>query len=449
MASTMGSYTIATSGMATMQTALSVTTNNISNVDTDGYTRQQSIQSNTSWTTGYSGVEVQEIVQIRDRYVDEKYRTELAEARADDAFLTYASEIESIIGEVSDSGLEDLIDPFFNAWEELAKSPDDASARVNVYETALALTEAINQADEELSDLQTSINTDVASAVDQINALSEHLADMNTQISAKIASGETPTDLLDQRNTVLDELCALTGSSYIESDNGTVSVYFDHALLVSGDTFESISYSVDPQTQTPTITWETSGKEIEPTSGQVEGMLRAGQEGTLEQAKDYLDTLASTISEMVNASHESGYDLEGNTGTAFFVTTDGSDTFTAGNISVNPDLEDSDLIAASSSTASGGNTIALEIAALRDTAGIVEQAEEMVEWIANDISTATNSLETHTLVTEQLETQKTSTMGVSLDEEMANLLVYQQAYNASAQVFQLLDELVDLVINGM
>ncbi len=449
MASTMGSYTVATSGMAAMQTALSVTTNNISNVDTEGYTRQQSIQNNTSWATGYSGVEVQEIVQIRDRYVDEKYRNELAEARADDAFLTYASEIESIIGEVSDSGLEELIDPFFNAWEELAKSPDDASARVNVYETALALTDALNQADDELDDLQASINADIETAVDEINALSEQIAEMNEVISAKIASGETPTDLLDQRNLVLDELCALTGSSYIESDNGVVNVYFDHALLVSGDTYESISYALDPMTQTPSISWEETGQEIEPTSGQIEGMLRAGQEGTLQEAKDYLDTLATTIAEMVNASHESGYDLDGNTGTSFFITSDGSDTFTADNITVNSELENSDLIVASSTTATGGNTIALEIAALRDTAGIAEQAQEMVDWIANDISTATTSLETHTLVTEQLLTQKSSTMGVSLDEEMANLLVYQQAYNASAQVFQLLDELVELVINGM
>lgn len=453
MAGTMGSYAIASSGMTAMQTALSVTTNNISNVDTAGYTRQSSIQSNTAWSNSYegvgTGVEVQEIIQIRDKYVDERYRTELAAANAENAALVYSSEIESIIGRVSNEGLEDIIDPFFNAWESLSKDPGDAPARTLVYESGLALVETLNAADEELTELQAGINDELSATVTSINILTSEIAQLNEKIVAKYADNETPTDLLDERNVKLDELCALTGAKYFDSDNGSLTVYLDNAVLVNGNKSNEVELDIEASTKTPTLIWSESGSEIEVSSGYVEGLMRVGQDGTLQEARAYLDTLAETVATMVNAAHETGVGLEGSTGVSFFVTQNGYDSFTAGNISINVNLEDTNLIAASSSGSAGDNNIALEIAALRDTAGIADQAQRMVSWIADINSLSGSNLETTTLIWEQLSTQRESSMSVNLDEELSNLLLYQQAYNASAQVLQLLDELVDLVINRM
>jgi len=449
----MGSYGIASSGMTAMQTALSVSTNNITNVDTNGYTKQSSINANTSWsnsTSGVgSGVEVQEIIQIRDKYVDEKYRTELATVNGENAALVYTSEIESIINEISGDGLTDIIDPFFNAWEELAKSPDDPAARALVLENGISLVEALGSADEKLSEIQDGINSELAIAVDRTNTLAGEIADLNEQIIAGIANNEIPTDLIDERNLLLDELSGLTGCSSFESESGSVTVYVENAVLISGNVSHDIELYVEPTSQNPSILWSESGSDLELSSGQVEGLLRIGQEGTLYESQEKLDTLSRTIADMVNTSHEAGYGLEGETGTAFFVTDNDETTFTAENISVNPDLENTDLIAVSKEGSVGDNTIALEIAALRDTAGISDQAQDMVDWIANLNSLSESELDTKLLTLEQLFNERSSTMGVNLDEEMSNLIMYQQAYNASAQVLQVIDELVDLVINGM
>ena len=451
MAGTMGSYSVASSGMYTSQTFMNVTTNNITNADTNGYTRQMSISSDLgSHGSKGAGVQVQEIVQIRDRYVDEKYRNELSDLTSQNTELTYSSEIENILNTVCSDGLELVIDPFFNAFEELAKDPDDPASRLMVIENGLALVETIQNANEELIEMQQGMNAELEQSIIQVNMLAKELADLNVSIVQESSEESTPTDLLDERSLVIDQLTALTGCSNTLHSDGTVSVYLNGKALVYGEVYSELEVDIVPMTQVPSVVWKESGDDFKASSGKIHGLLNVSHEGTLEDALDQLNTLAVMIAENVNAVHQSGTDMYGQVGCAFFTSSDDNQNLSASTIQVNSDLlSNSDLLVTSIDGSIGDNAIALEISALRDTVGIADKSKKIIGWIANKNSLLTTSINTTNLIVDQLNIERSSSMQVNMDEELANLMMYQQSYNANAQVLKVIDELVDLVINRM
>jgi len=142
--------------------------------------------------------------------------------------------------------------------------------------------------------------------------------------------------------------------------------------------------------------------------------------------------------------------MYGQVGCAFFTSSDDNQNLSASTIQVNSDLlSNSDLLVTSIDGSIGDNAIALEISALRDTVGIADKSKKIIGWIANKNSLLTTSINTTNLIVDQLNIERSSSMQVNMDEELANLMMYQQSYNANAQVLKVIDELVDLVINRM
>lgn len=450
--------------LATNQVWLQTIGHNVANVDTPGFSRQKVAVTTTypqETTIGLigSGVKATRIYQIRDEFLTQQYRSEnkdVGEWTAQEKTLT---QIESILNEPNDDSLGSLLDQFWSSWSDLAKPENvsSASARLNLVSVTNVLTDGLHTVYSKLEDMRKSIDTDVKMVVDEVNLLTGSIASLNKQIVSAEHGGETANDLRDQRALLIDELSNYVDVNTNQQKNGATTVYIGAMAIVEGDK----SYNIDTKSSksgnltTSTIVWEGTSQVIKNVAGELKGLLETRDE-TIPGYLESLDELAATLVREINSRHSTGYDLNNNTGINFFDPT----RVSAGNISLNIDVENNvDMIAAKQSDdpdAVGDNSNALAIAALKDallmtnnTTTVSEYYSALLGAIGVDSANATRLRENHTLLLHQIENQRQSIQGVSLDEEMTQIIKYQQAYDAAARVITTMDEALDTVINYM
>ncbi|HEX2954904.1 MAG TPA: flagellar hook-associated protein FlgK, partial [Bacillota bacterium] len=221
-----GLYT-AVRGLYSSQAALTVTSNNISNTDTDGYSRQKVNQTTNSPSADYNGKAiigtgalVTSVNRVRDPLLDKKYwyqNGSLGEWGVKSSALT---EVEEVLNE-SDNSFSTVMDDFYSALDDLSNNAGDSSARTTVMEAGKTVCTFLNDAAERLSSLQNDANTAVKTTVTQINAYTRQIADLNGQIQQAKVSGAAANDLEDQRDLLIDKLSALTEVTVSETTIGT------------------------------------------------------------------------------------------------------------------------------------------------------------------------------------------------------------------------------------
>ncbi len=282
-----------------------------------------------------------------------------------------------------------------------------------------------------------------------INSMAQQIAALNEEIAGVIAVKQQPNDLLDQRDRLLDQLASVTGATSSVQDNGEVIVSIGgHALVVGGNTFE-LETTTDPTTHMATISWE-DGRAFNVSSGELAGLIQV-RDTEIPNMMTSLDNFASTLITEVNAVHQSGYGLNNDHLLDFFSGTD------ALSIGVSSDVSDIDSIAtAAAIDTPGDGSIASQIAALQHELLIGGTSQTLNQYYSDftatlgfDITNAGNSLESRQLVLDSLTQQRESLTGVNLDEEAANLVKAQRAYQATARLVNVMDEMLDRVINGM
>jgi len=301
-----------------------------------------------------------------------------------------------------------------------------------------------------LIQLRVDQNAAILQNVSTINETAEQIARLNGDISQVIAFGDQPNDLLDERDRLLDSLSEIAGATSRVQDNGEVTVSIGgHALVVGNQTF-SLQTAADPTNDNlDTITWE-DGLAFQAAGGALNGQLRA-RDSAIPTQQTNLDNLAAALLAQVNAIHQNGYGLNNATGLDFFT---GSDALS---LRVNAALADVNNIAAAAQPASPGDgSLAGQIAGIQYTklmSGGSATLNEFVTDQASALGLAVNQASiqaaNHKLVTDSLAEQRESITGVSLDEEAANLIQSQRAYQAASRVITVLDEMLDKVINGM
>ena len=214
MAGLFSTFNVAKSGMSAQQQVINTTSHNISNAATEGYSRQRAVlKTNAPQTTTGSvagqigtGAQVAAIERIRDTFLDYQVRNENSIYEQYTTREKFLSEIEGIFNEPSDSGLSTQLGAFFDAWQELSKQPQSSNARTVVAQQALALTDLINSSYNKLQNLRNNAQDLMLSSVKNINSILSKLDDYNRQIVSVTASGNTPNDLMDKRDMLLDEL---------------------------------------------------------------------------------------------------------------------------------------------------------------------------------------------------------------------------------------------------
>ena len=460
---------LASRSLQTQMTGVEVSGQNLANVNTKGYTRQTiDIQTSTDINTtigpegtGANAVAIQQAVNTLLNSQIQNQQSSLGYWNAQQAALqsaetslneflngTGGSTSSSSATSTTDTGLSGQLSSLFNAFQAVATSPTSISARQNLISQAQALASAFNQISAQLDATKASLNTSLDHNVASANKLVSTIADLNKQIAAAQFSGGTANDLLDEREQDLEQLSQLADIKTSPETSGAVDVSIGGQTLVSGGNVLDTLQTYDAGGGQLRLQTATGGTPLTLMSGSISGTMDA-RDGTLATLQANINTLASTLITQVNGVHAGGYSLTGTTGANFFNGTD------AATITVNASLvNDPSLIqAAGTATATGDNSVALQLADLASAAqsGLGNQAfsasyGQTVAALGNDLQTATNQVGSQTAVANMLSTQRGSASGVNLDEEMTNLMGFQRAYEASAQLVTTVNQMMQTVL---
>lgn len=475
--STFGGFEIVKTGLFASQQALDLTGHNISNANTPGYTRQVIDLSEIAPPTTFGmydqwgkaigrGVSVDGFRQIRDQYLDMQYRSENKSLGEWTTKADTLSAVESIFNEPSDSGISTVLDDFFNSIQELSKNPESLTVRSQVRERGIELTDTLNTVYQHLDDKENELNQTVSDRVQEINSYADRISKLDNEIYRFELSGQTANDLRDQRNLLVDNLSNLVNITTYEDSNKQFRIDINGQALVDGNNAYSMSVDKDGN-----VKWDLAGTNVNPTSGILKGLLdmRDG-DGTngvkgIPYYKEQWNKLAYNIATIFNGQHGNGYDLNGNKGGNFFTdfgSYDNSINY-ARDIKVDSNiLSDSGLqliAAAGSADSKGDNQNALDLLSLRDKpvdgtnglngATFDDFARSLISNLGVDAEQANMMQKNQDAMVKQVDLNRQSVSGVSLDEEMTNMIKYQKSYAASARMITTMDDMIDTLINKM
>jgi flagellar hook-associated protein 1 FlgK len=445
--------------LLTQQTYLQTIGHNIANVNTPGYSRQRVRivptlpEQNTLGSIG-TGVRVGDIRQVRDLFLGQQYRQEnksLGQWTYKEKIL---SQIEVFFSEPNDNTLSDLLNGFWDAWSDLSTDPASTNHRIALIEQTNRLTSGFHELAKRLNNLRDSIDKDLVIMVDDINQLTADIARLNGKIKLSELGGERANDLRDMRDRLLDELSELIDVNVIEQSTGEVLVFMGALAIVDGVNTMRLGTEVSESggTVTHRVVWEGTQTEIRNANGKLKGLLDARDE-IVPRYQQELNRLAQELVTQVNTLHRSGYGLDGQSGRDFF---DASYT-DAATIRINAAIaENPERIAASSGGEVGDNTLALAIHELRELRVMENDTTTMNDFYVSIIGKlgaeslqAQSFSENYTLLVHQIENARQSVQGVSLDEEMTNMVKSQHAYDAAARVITAMDQALDVVIFRM
>jgi flagellar hook-associated protein 1 len=343
------------------------------------------------------------------------------------------------------------MDAFYSGWSELGTNPANATVRSVVRQTGNVLTQRFGELSDGVASIRTEVETRLVDAATQATALGAEVARLNTQIVTIEADGNTAGDLRDTRSRALARLADLLPTQVTERDNGSVGVNSSGIGIVDG------AYSLDLEVTTSggTVGLGAVGRAgfFPQVGGRIGGLLTVINTD-LPDVQQRLDDLAAAMVADVNGLHETGTNPDGNTGVSFF---DPAGT-TATTIALSSDvLASTTAIAAGTPDGlgayrAGANDVALALGGLRDTDSaslsmtMGEQYRGLVSDIGQAVRSSSDAAEAHRVLAEQADIRRMSLSGVSIDEELVKMIEFQTAYQASARVVSVADELMQALL---
>lgn len=458
MSSTFFGLSVAQSGLNAQRRAMDILGHNIAHANDPTYKRQRLVlvegavlaQAQEATVLGSSpfgsGVNAGDVLRVRDALIERRLRT-ATQAASDWQYRAQTmKQIEAIFAEPSDSGLQTDLDKFWASWQKLASNPESLPIRSALLEDAAALCQRIQYIYSQLRSTADDLNSSVVDRVALINNISQEIARLNLQISALEPNQVGTNALLDRRDALVLELSKLVAVSQHEEGDQGITISVGGRILVQGGQANLLECAtVEGGKQQ--VRWAKDGQEVRINGGELNGLLWLRDEAVPSYLAQ-LDTFASILVQEVNALHRTGKTLTGSDGTNFFKA-----GTTAANISLDPSIVDHpELIAASATGAVGNNEIALAISGLdsrpvRGTMTLNQLYRGLVADIGGSAAIAYRQATAHQLSLDQFTTQQQSVSGVSLDEEMTNLIKFQQAYNAAARVITVMDEMIDVLVS--
>lgn len=440
---------IGTSALLAHRRAMDVVGHNLANISTEGFSRQRvSLAAEAGptgtalfakWSKDGQGVKVLGVDRLRDMFLETRGQQEHGTGATLTQTRNVLDRIELAVGEPSDNGIAAQLSSFMNAWDDVANRPDDLGARAALIERAKIVTSGFQALDATLSTQRGQTVSDLSTMVSEVNTIAGRVADLNKTIQVAVVAGQPSSDLMDQRDLLVMQLADKVGVTTRAGDNGTVDVYLGGTALVRNDRTEPLRLDLGPApAQTASVSfanWNIPAA----VGGAAGGMLTAAND-VIPRYRAEFATAATTLMNEVNTVHGTGFDLNGTAGQAFFVST-------ARGVEVNPAIAgDLRLVAASASaTASRDGSIASRIAALN---GAGEAYRRSVVGLGVESQSVTRRDEIQKVITGQVDAARQGEAGVNLDEEMANLVGIQRAYEAAARFVTAVDQALETLIKG-
>ncbi|HEX5483192.1 MAG TPA: flagellar hook-associated protein FlgK [Terriglobia bacterium] len=449
-----GTLGIATNALMADQGALEVTSNNIANANTPGYTRERpDLAEQTPIHLGPllygQGVVLQDIQSIRDPVLELRIQQETQTQGQIGAFLGGMNQVQSLFNETQGVGLQGVLSQFFNSFQALSTNPTSVPLRQGVLSAAQNLVNAFHQDSSSLTQVKNGLNQTLAQDASQVNELTSQIAQVDGQISSLQGQGQNPGALVDQRTQLVNQLSNLIGLSVTNNVSGTYTLTTENgSLLVVGNQNFNLQTQLDGASGTEHIYSQGNDITSSITKGALGGLIQA-RDQAIPAVQNSLDSLAAGLIGTFNTQHAAGFDLAGNAGGNFFTPFAGT-AGAAAQISLA--ITDPSKIAASADGTPGSNGNALALAAIQSQPivsgqDVTDYYSNLVNSVGNQISFANNQQQAETALVQQLQNQRASVSGVSIDEEAANLIRYQQAYQASAQVVSVVNQLIQTTIN--
>ncbi|MHB0886658.1 MAG: flagellar hook-associated protein FlgK [Bacillota bacterium] len=458
------------------QTALQVTAHNIANANTPGYSRQVMAMLPTdpyavptlSRSVGAgqvgTGVSVSDITRVRDSFLDAQMRDVQNTIGDMEARRDALQEVEIIFNEPSESGLHSVMDAFWQSLQDLANNPESPSVRSAVRQDGENLASAFRTTYRQLTDMRDNIDRVIRARVAEINAIAKEIAQVNGEIANVTAVGDKPNDLLDRRDALLEKLANYADLTVQPEQNGAISVFVNGMAIASPYGYSSIQVAADPANHNyAALSWATTPPTpVNLKSGELHGLL--GVRDTL--VNDYLgklDNVATSLATSINALQATGYGLPGTTPPPpDFFTALGGGSVDASNMQVNPAMSLSDIAAAANNGSPtpdnpGDGSNALKMAAVKSLSDPVylggfspdDYFRALIGQVGLETGETTRMADGQGLLAKQIDNQRDAFSGVSLDEEMVNMMRYQHAYQAAAQLIRVTDDMLDTLINRL
>jgi flagellar hook-associated protein 1 FlgK len=460
--SILSTLSIGAQSLKTQQLAIQTTGHNLANVATPGFSRQrvELVSAYPSFVGGIfvgQGVDAASVQRVVDRFTEAELLSlhrEVGYSGAESWALSSLQEVFPLSG-----GVNGALSELFGALADLASNPAGAAERVSVIAKARAVGENLALTRQSLTSLQTNLDKDLQSAVERVNILTEKIARLNDQISFIEVRGEPANDFRDQRQTLLQELTSLTGSTVREDANGQVTVLVDGLLLVGGVRFASLNSDTVNANGLHSVTYRNpDGAAFDASSlfsaGEIGSLLNA-RDNLVQDVIDRIDSFAQTLVGQFNTQHAAGFDLNGNAGGNLFVPI-ASANGAAAAVRVDATLAaDPRLIAAaqSASTLPGDNRNALALVGLRSTTipalgglTLEDHFLTLIGDVGAQVQASQSRYDFQQALLTQTQARRESVSGVSIDEEMTKLIQFQRAFEASSLLVTTADEMYQALI---
>ena len=431
-------------GLTAAQAAIDTTGTNIANANNASYSRQivDLTESSSLSLPAFSnvtgqgvqlgtGVDVTTISRARDQFLDIQYRAQNSNESGLSTSNGLLQQVQTALAEPTSGGVTSQLNAFWQSWSALAAAPTSAAAKQSVVDSGATMSNTFNAVESQLQTLQgqaASQYTTLIAANGPVQQDANQIASLNTQISQAMGAGQTPNALLDARDKALDDLSQYGNVSVKDQGNGLLTVNFGGDTttpLVNGNTANAVTSLA-----------------LTPASGGTLGALQ-GLTSPTGQISGYLTTLnnfANTLASTVNALH---------TTPPFFAVSTSTTALgaTATTLNVNPSLVSNPSSVQTTSTGNAGaSDIAQALAGLSNGAA-QSSYSAFVSQVGSDVQSSSSTMTTAQTMLTAISNQRQSVSGVSLDEEMTNLISYQRAYQASARMMTTIDSTLDTLIN--
>jgi flagellar hook-associated protein 1 FlgK len=421
-------------GLLAQQRALDTTGHNIANASTAGYSRQEAVmaaapalvipqgavQGGAGAHIG-AGVDVLAYRRVRDTFLDLQYRAQATRLGEEAGRAQGLDRAELSLAEPSDNGINKQLSEFWSAWADLANAADDPAARTSLLEKADSLANAFGIVDSQLALVGQQAAEEYAAltaAGGEIDQIGQEIAALNDTIQRFVTAGNPPNDLMDQRDQLLDKLAAYGTTSVVSNPDGSVDVTFGGAAAPMVD---------------------AAGYHAEPLGASPGGRLGALKDlstvpgGLIDSYRAELGAVADTLASAVNAIHPGFFSVSHAPPASY-----GAATLTVA-------ATDATLLAGTSPGASA-NERARAISELSGK-GPDDAYNAFISRVGSEVREAgRNEANAHALA-DAVQDRRESVAGVSLDEEMGNLVRFQRAYQASSRAMSTMDEMLDVLIN--
>ena len=477
-------YALSAAGQSlnTNKRAIDITNKNMSNVYTEGYTRKNSVIQDLP----LAGIDIATVERAFDKSLFNRYINLNQELSGEKRFQHNLDQIESIFNDVQGSGFSTALNDFFNSFNDIAVNPDDLAARYSAITSANELVGRIRNSAENITDIRTNTVMDIKDNVTKLNQLTSQLAEVNKGLKIYSADETRVNEYLDKRDNLIRDISKLIDVKIkINSDN-TVNLNTAKGFnLVLNDKSTNLEFAqINGEYQ---LRWDGVNISNDIKNGEIGGNLKTLR--FLEETEKKLDDFVSVLALTFNKQHQQGYDLYGNAGENFFgIDPSSSDTqIKASNIYVN--ISDPKKIAAASDpsyTNSDNTNIKALINLKEDINGVLTSSEESALFSATgltfggitySLNSSENystiksksfgegynsllvapigfeseknkkSIESNSFLFEAVDSKMKEISSVNLDEELINLTKLQRAYQASAKIINVTDELLQTVMN--